>query len=31
MFSVRYDNILVEVNAQGVTPAWLYQRLIELR
>lgn len=31
MFGVRYDDIIVEVNAQGVTPAWLYQQLIALR
>ncbi len=31
MFSVKYGDIVVEVNAQGVTPAWLYRQLIELR
>ena len=31
MFSVKYGDIVVEVNAQGVTPSWLYQQLTVLR
>lgn len=30
-FSVKYGDVVVEVSAQGVTPAWLYQQLITLR
>ncbi len=31
MFSVRYGDILVEINTEGVEPAWLYERLTELK